>query len=317
MSTGLLPTRDWLNIVEKEYLGSFIRDGGAVTKVAVVPEGRKEEVAEALASLGHQHRFLTTTVGAEVERVYYMDKLFHAVARQLDWDELAGSFMEERLSERFKAPSGTRTLQHLAAHHQVDPAALRIELQELWTREIHKDPQLSPDFRLAVLHLCRAITDPSDHATRIANLAKAWLRGETIGPGSLRELFVSQRINRYNARQMLSSCTRFILRSGWSGLAVTVDVTRFGLSKSWTDAEGNVHRPPTKLAATDTYELMRQCIDGTDEASTLFIAFLAGTAFLDDASRGLNLYPALKGRLTDDVRDRTRPNPLAPMVRLN
>ena len=317
MSTDLLPTRDWLNIVEKEYLGSFIRDGGAVTKVAVVPEGRKEEVAEALASVGRQHRFLTTTVGADVERVYYMDKLFHAVARQMNWDELAGSFMEHRLKEHFQAAPGTRTLQQLAGERQVEAADLRMDLRELLAKEVQQDTWLAPDFRIAVMHLCRAISDPSDFRTAQANLVKAWLQGEAVGLAALRELFISQRVNRYNARQMLSSCTRFVHRSGWSGLTVSVDVTRFGLSKPWTDVEGNVHRPPTKLAATDTYELMRQCIDGTDETRGLFIAFLAGTAFLDDATRGLNLYPALQGRLTDDVRDRTRPNPLAPMVRLN
>ncbi|MHB8394555.1 MAG: BREX system ATP-binding domain-containing protein [Candidatus Dormibacteria bacterium] len=317
MSTDLLATRDWLNIVEKEYLGSFIRDGGAITKVAVVPEGQEGAVTTALSEIGRQHGFLTTLVGADVDRVYYMDKLFHAVARQIDWDGLAGSFMEQRLSEHFQAPPGTRTLQQLAGQHQVDPAALRMDLRELLAKEVQQDSWLAPDFRTAVIHLCRAISDPSDFQTGQANLSKAWLCGETVGLGALRELFISQRVNRYNARQMLSSCTRFVHRSGWSGLTVSVDVTRFGLSKPWTEPDGTVRRPPTKLAATDTYELMRQCIDGTDEARGLFIAFLASPAFLDDGARGLNLYPALKGRLTDDVRDRTRPNPLAPMVSLN
>jgi hypothetical protein len=75
-------------------------------------------------------------------------------------------------------------------------------------------------------------------------------------------------------------------------------------------------RPPTQAAVMDTYELMRQCIDGTDEMSGIAVCFMAGPELVQDEKRGMRAYAALEQRLTDDVRDRRRSNPLAPMVRI-
>jgi hypothetical protein len=62
--------------------------------------------------------------------------------------------------------------------------------------------------------------------------------------------------------------------------------------------------------------VLRQFVDATDDLSSALIVFMTDERFLPGNTRGLNSYDALRLRLTDDVRDRRRPNPLAPMVRL-
>jgi hypothetical protein len=49
----------------------------------------------------------------------------------------------------------------------------------------------------------------------------------------------------------------------------------------------------------------------------LLVVGVAGPGLLDDPRRGVDNYTALKLRIADEVRDRSRPNPLNAMVRLD
>ena len=71
----------------------------------------------------------------------------------------------------------------------------------------------------------------------------------------------------------------------------------------------------------DHYELLRELIDGTDRLDGLFMVVLANDGFLDydpndRACRGFSIYSALRGRIADEVRDRSRANPMSTLVRL-
>ena len=67
----------------------------------------------------------------------------------------------------------------------------------------------------------------------------------------------------------------------------------------------------------DMYEVLRQCIDSTDEMEGYLMVVLAPQEFISDDRRGLNRYEALKLRIWDDVRDKHQPNPFAPLVRIS
>ena len=102
--------------------------------------------------------------------------------------------------------------------------------------------------------------------------------------------------------------------AGEPGIVVTVDIARYVLGK---DAPPASFAAYTKLAALDLNEVLRQFIDATDELSGAVLVFLTDERFLTDRERGLGSYEALRLRLTDDVRDRHRANPLAPMVSIS
>jgi hypothetical protein len=72
----------------------------------------------------------------------------------------------------------------------------------------------------------------------------------------------------------------------------------------------------TKAALLDSYEMLRQLVDNTDELGHCLVVVLAATEFLTDPLRGVDAYQALKLRIADDVRDRRRDNPFASLVRL-
>ena len=67
----------------------------------------------------------------------------------------------------------------------------------------------------------------------------------------------------------------------------------------------------------DAFEVLRQFIDATDEMEHMMVLVVAPEELLDtESKRGFAAYRALRNRIWDDVRDRERPNPCAPMVRV-
>jgi hypothetical protein len=189
-------------------------------------------------------------------------------------------------------------------------------VEQLLTGSVIRDYAMARDFRMAMGQLCRSVVERDDVLRETAQRIEKWLTGDLRTISALRSVRIFERINRYNARSMLASLGRWATSAGRAGLLVTVDITRFPAGGFSAAADGTVVRPPTLAAVMDTYEMMRQCIDGTDEMSGLAVCFVAGPEFVVDEKRGMRAYPALEQRLTDDVRDRRRGNPQAPMVRL-
>ena len=77
----------------------------------------------------------------------------------------------------------------------------------------------------------------------------------------------------------------------------------------------------TRAMAMEHYELLREFIDGVDRLAGALLVVVTNQDFLEDGSdrrsRGYGIYPALRTRVMDDVRDRKRVNPIASLVRLS
>ncbi len=70
----------------------------------------------------------------------------------------------------------------------------------------------------------------------------------------------------------------------------------------------------------DGYEVLRQFIDATDDMEHLFILVMLPSCAdrrRPRAKRSVARYPALKTRIWEDVRDKSRANPCAPMVHVS
>ena len=67
----------------------------------------------------------------------------------------------------------------------------------------------------------------------------------------------------------------------------------------------------------DAYEVIRQLIDGTDDAEGCFVIVLATPDLLSHERRGLSAYDALRSRVQDEVHDRRRSNPLSTLIRIS
>jgi hypothetical protein len=307
----------WLDIFERDYLASFVREGGAATKVLVVEPEMASELARSLSAVADRDGLVTAYVDQTVQRVNYMDRLFNEVARQIEWPRFASDFMRGALrSHGYAMPDGDPLVDDVASANSIDVGQVRITIQQLLTSSVIRDYTMARDFRVAMNQLCRAAVERDDLLTESAERVMDWLRGDLRSVRTLRSAMIFERINRYNARSMFSSLGQWVRRAGKSGVLIVVDVARFASGRPTTGRDGIELRPPSQAAVLDTYEMMRQCIDGTDEMHGVAICFLTGPEFVQDDRRGMRAYSALEQRLTDDVRDRRRSNPHAPMVRI-
>lgn len=325
-----LPPADWLEAVRSEYLASFVRDGGAAVKVAVVSSpGDAEPLAQELLAEAQSFGFVGTTVDAGFCKVHLVHNLFWEIARQVDWDLLSRGFLNGALrADGFRLPEdGRLDVDGIASVNDQDVAVVKQATRSILTNGLMRDYRLGRQFRLGILALCQALLEPDDIRRELAEHVRAWLRGELPRVGPLRHAFIYQKIDRHTARTMVLSTAAFARKAGRQGLVVVADISRYACPTSLPRTVGGVpgeagglgedeRNRYSKAAALDMWETLRQFVDGTDDMEGCLLVFVAGREFLEDDQRGLRGYNALHLRLTDDVRDRRRPNPLAPMVRL-
>ena len=110
-----------------------------------------------------------------------IDKVFHDVARQIDWD--AGAIVVATRAFRslgFSVPENASdlTLERIAALNEFDQDELRLEFSRKLQEEILNDFEMAQEFRRAMLRLCLAQVDRSDHAQADREAVLAWLKGE-------------------------------------------------------------------------------------------------------------------------------------------
>ncbi len=304
---------EWLSVLKSDYLESFIRNGGAAVKVAACPDMARSHLTTALLSAAAEFGFLTARVDAGTSKIHLIDKLFNDIARQIDWHALAGEFLTaELLGIGYSLPENGVSVEALAAANSTDINLVRQETRKILTREVYRDRALNKEFRLGMGQLCRSLLEPDDPNAGAAENICRWLTGDLQRITALKPQFIYSRVNRHTARGILSSSTAWIRKSRRPGLFVAIDMSRYAVARPPDD--GGLRY--SKLAALDQYEVLRQFIDSTDEMAGCLMVFLAGPEFVEDEQRGYRAYEALRLRLTDDVFDRRRPNPLAPMVRI-
>jgi hypothetical protein len=307
----------YLEFVEREYLADYIGRGGAAVKLlSVGDDAERLRLSNGFAKVGD--RFEHAVVDAATTRVHLIDQVFAAIARQLDWVALADAVVRAALERAaFPAPDGHGSvdLAATARHHDVDAAELYRSVRRAIEHIVLRDTELSHEFRVAMLRLCQERLGRGDVSATERETVIGWLRGERLAAADLRSVGLRTKVNRYNARPLLLSLTRWLRIAGRSGLVLHLDLDRLVVTR----------RPPvglrdgfyySKAAIFDVYELVRQLIDATDESEGLFVAVQLQPFLVTDEARGVPAYTALHMRVADEVRDRRRPNPYAALVRI-
>jgi hypothetical protein len=203
----------------------------------------------------------------------------------------------------------------LAERNGVDQSMVMLAMQRRMTEQVIKNYWLARDFRVAMAHLCLAQLDDDALGQQSSASILEWLRGDLRLMSAMKPMQIYQRIGRHNARAMLVSTARWIRQTGGAGLVVSIDLSALATARRQDAAEGVLYYTPAAL--WDSYEVLRQFIDATDEMEDLLIVVSAPDTLLDEFStRSLQQYRALRNRIWDDVRDRHHANPYAPMVRI-
>ena len=316
----ITPT-EYLGIIRKEYLQDFIRYGGTAVKFIVpTEEVDHKELTQQLCRMSESEGYLIATIDAAQTGVHMIDQIFHEVARQIQWDDLAFSFVSNVLSTNgFRMPSRNEfNIRKLSELNELDEPLLRVDIKKLLVKNLFHDYQMCQEFRIAMMQLCWVQLDKSDIYPVPGDVIKAWLHGELSRVSEIKPALIFQKISRYNARHMLSSLSHWLHLAGKGGLVIALDISRCLVQRPKAREQNDDSRYYSMAAILDVYEVLRQFIDTTDDMEFCFIAVIATPPFLHpDERRGVYSYDALKMRIWDEVRDRYRINPFSSLIRLS
>jgi uncharacterized protein YkuJ len=128
-----MAANDWLGVLRQEYLKNFIREGGGTIKVAVFPDqGSLQGCQHALDGMAHTEAYVFAKIDARFTKVHMVERLFHKIAKQVDWDDLAYRFVLRMLEEHgYQIPASRNefSLRQVAALNERKEPMLRRDVQ--------------------------------------------------------------------------------------------------------------------------------------------------------------------------------------------
>ncbi len=307
---------DYAEFLGAEYLQGYLPAGGGSVKLAVAGEHEvTERFARSLAEAASDHGVVVASVSAETTKVHLVDQLFFAISRQVDWQQVGAAVVRSAYREITVPATGGLSVAEVAADYDLDAAELYRSVRRRLEHTLLADSVLPREMRRAVLRLAQAHLGSGDLRPDEVRVVLDWLQGGRVGARELRAEMIYARIGRHNARSMLLALGHLLLRAGYGGLVVHLDLTRLaeGRRPALAERTGSYY---SKAAVLDAYEVLRQLIDATDQLSGVLVVAMLPPELVTDDVRGLPAYDALRLRVADEVRDRRRPNPFAALVRL-
>ncbi|CAN5864940.1 hypothetical protein BH23ACT12_BH23ACT12_14820 [soil metagenome] len=317
--TSTLHVDRYLEFLSKEYLNTYVREGGASVKfVVTVDDVTRDRFSAGIARTAADEGFLYARIDSEMTKAHQVDQLFFELSRQAHWEDLAARYVRSAYDAVFfPVPDepGALRLESAADRHGVDRRELYRSIRRRLEADLLGNGQMDQQFRLAMLRLCQAQLEAGDVDGSERQAILEWLSGNLRQISALRSSLIYSRIARHTARRMLLSTTRWLPTCGRKGLVLHLDLGRLFVSRR-PPAEERQGLYYSKTMVLDAYEILRQLIDAVDDLTSTLVVVSVPIDFLVDDARGLGAYSALQLRLADEVRDRRRPNPFASLVRL-
>lgn len=156
----------WVPLIEREYLTTFIPDGGGATRFVVANDEMIAQLNDALRSTALNAGLSVIAIDTATTWLHMLHFAFFAVVNALDWNALLQSRLERLVGEagyHWPDPGNQVTFAVLADHNGVAPVLLRTTLQQHMTRSIWDDSRLAQDFRNALIALLDAqLTDDQE-----------------------------------------------------------------------------------------------------------------------------------------------------------
>ncbi|BCM94402.1 hypothetical protein IAD21_06309 [Abditibacteriota bacterium] len=315
-----LSLTEWVDVLDKEYLAEFVPAGGASVKIVTAPPGAQNMVMDRVAEVAGRRNCTVARLRADETKIQFIEHAFFAIARQIDWMELAHDWLREQFIANGVALAPEQRLEDLdaiAGQMGVEPREVVGEVRRWIVNGLLKDHQLTREFRTAMALLCQAVINPINVSPSDSDVLLQWLRGGKYSLSTLKKLQIFTRIGRHNARQMLTSLSRWLHTNGRGGLVVLIDASTVWLPVTTTGDTA----PPTirysRNATLDFFEVLRQFIDEVDDLEHFLLVVGVPPTFWSDPKKGISQYTALQMRVVDEVRDRDRANPLGTAVRLD
>ncbi len=308
----------WLDYVGTEYLDTFIKHGGAAVKFVSTEGGLSTSaVIDELRRTAQEHALVPISIDAATTKVHMVDHIFTECARQVPWPRLTEMVLrrfavEEGFGKPSPLPADCGFAAHVASECGSEADSVKKQLTYRIHTDVYKDRLMARDFRYAMASMCKAQLSMTPQARGLAALVESWLTGDLQRISQLEPLSIFTKVNRSNARLLLESLMHWLRVAGLPGTLLTLDLSQV-LEARYT--EGLRY---TKTSVLDSYEVLRQFIDGISDLEGVLFVVVGDERMLDPdrRQRGLAAYQALRNRVYDEVQDRAHPNPAGSLVRV-
>ncbi len=311
---------DWLQFIDKEYLSSFVADGGASVKFAVTPENLKPDLYGQVEASCRESDYLFIKLDAIESRAHMPQDFFFGLARQVDWRLLARRMILRLAAEQgYKVcgidPCGAdNVFDAIARANGLESPFVLGDIRPKIQNRVFRNREMAKDFRVCMSYLC---LNEDTRGEYTGQPLLDWLTGNNTRVSSVRSFSIFTTINRTTARFFIESALYWIRHVGHVGTVILFDNSRVTVARNPKDGLRYYTRP----MAMEHYELLREFIDSVDRLTGTLMVIVTNRDFLDDStgrgSRGYGIYQALLTRVIDDVRDRNLVNPIASLVRLS
>ena len=317
--TNTIKTAKWVELLDREYLSDYIKDGGSAVKIAVTSEESRSELSRQLSARCDERGYLFATLDAVSRRVHMPQDVFFGLALQFDWRLLARRVVlnlldrKSFLVEGIDPVSTHNVVDAVARINDLEPRTVLLELRPALEAEVTKNPRMARAFRIAMTHLCILEKEDDASGNYAGQVLLDWITGVNSRIGNLRQYQIHTPINRTTARYFLESALYWVRFSGYSGTVILLDNSRVTVVKNPKDGK----RYYTRTMTMEHFEFLRELIDDVEQLTGTLFVTLTDYTFVDPQSpRGWAIYPALRTRVMDDVRDRNLVNPSAALVRI-
>ena len=311
-----IPLDNWMGHIEQEYMDTFLKEGGSAVKFAIVEDHYQIPLIDKLKASCRDRNFFFASVDAITSRAHMPQDVFFSLASQINWQEMARRVvLGLLLKQDFRIPDidivgSENVIVEVAKANNIEVNTLFLELRPLIEREIIKNPYMARAFRVAMTHLCIGEKDGGNAKQPLVD----WLTGTNTRITNVKPFQIHTPINRTTARYFIESAVHWIRLAGYAGTVILLDNNRVTLARNPKDGL----RFYTRAMVMDHYELLREFIDDVNRLSGTLMVTLTNYDFIDmDSPKGWTIYPALRTRVMDDVRDRNIANPVASLVRLS
>lgn len=230
-----LDVKEWLRVIDEEYLNGYLKRGGSTVKVVSGSGVVLSKIVHFLRERATAEKFhfaeLDPTELDEMGRkpdLHKIDKFFLKATESLDWQKMVQfqtrQFLEQR-GIRVHSEAAMRDIELLALDNGRDTADLMNEIQHYLVTPKIKDTKMTRSFRAAIAALSRAMLIKDTITPTTQEVLMEWLRGRQApgGASALKKIQIFEKINESNARAMLYSLCHWLPSTGLNGLVVALD----------------------------------------------------------------------------------------------
>jgi hypothetical protein len=281
-TVGLDP---YLSTINKEYLSTFIREGGSAFKLVVgVYGGGKTHFLYSVRDIGWSEDFAVSYVSLKSSGECPFDRLdlvYKAIARGL----LPPIADTETKPADLKGIQGfleswySRCLRHYREQGRSGADAKEAIKNDIYSISVARVQSIS--FRNAIVGALKAILDGQEQT--LSEIIQ-WILGENPRMQRLKRLGISQKIDKTTAFSMIRSLSQMIRQLGYSGLLVLLDEA---------EQVPSLGKRQREQLLSNLRELIDECGHSTFEGTMVFYA-VPDRNFLDGRTQ---VYEALRQRL--------------------